>query len=252
VRHLRPFLAALAALTVAGTATAQSFTLTSAGTVVSGGVYVGPYQGNFPGGPSIDVTCIDYFNDAYLAPNPLATWNVTQTTLGNGANLANTRFGSMWGAEALSRYRIAGYLSTQFSSVPTAQWGDLHRTIWNVMAPTAPPTGFGGYNLNTFLTSSYGTNAYITAMVNSFGGPANFWTNFNAYNWDSFTVLSDTRMTTAAPGSCPAWAANGANCAQIGGRQEFITTTPEPATLLMLGSGLLILLGAAVSRGTLV
>ena len=233
MRVHRPMIAALAALALAGTAAAQTqFQLTSPGNVVSGGVYVGPYRGvlgSGPGAPTIDVTCVDYFNQAYVAPDPRSVWQVNQTTLADGANLANTRFGSMWGENALVRYRQTAWLSWQFANAPTSEWGNIHRTIWNVFTGAAPDPANG-----TWLAAA---DAWYAA-------------NGANYDWSTVVVLSDASMTTAAAGACPPWAASNGSCAKIGGRQEFITTTPEPATLLMLGSGLLILLGAAVSRGT--
>lgn len=223
VRVHRPLLAALAALAVAGTAAAQTqFQLTSPGNVVSGGVYVGPYRGvlgSGPGAPTIDVTCVDYFNQAYVAPDPRSVWQVNQTTLADGANLANTRFGAM--DNALVRYRQTAWLSWQFANAPTSEWGNIHRTIWNVFTGAAPDPA-----------NSY----WLTAAQTWYAA------NGATYDWSTVVVLSDASMTPST--SC-------ATCPKIGGRQEFITTTPEPATLLMLGSGLLILLGAAVSRGTL-
>ena len=54
------------------------------------------------------------------------------------------------------------------------------------------------------------------------------------YDWNSVVVLTDNLTR------------NG-----IYGRQEFITTTPEPATLMLLGTGLVFVLGIAIKRGGL-
>ena len=69
-------------------------------------------------------------------------------------------------------------------------------------------------------------SAWVTAWYNDNG--AN-------YDWSRYLVLSDVTMRPGAP--------------MVGGMQEFITTTPEPEAILLMGTGLLVLLAFARTRG---
>jgi hypothetical protein len=134
----------LLAFALLGGTTAQAddpFRLTSAGSTVSNGVYVGPYGGvlgSGPGAPSIDVVCVDYFNNAQLNQ----TYTVRTTTLSDAGFDPNAvRFGNTGG---LLAYRQAAWLSWQFASTPPSSWGTIHRTIWNIFTPvprTSSPPG---------------------------------------------------------------------------------------------------------------
>jgi hypothetical protein len=200
-------------LALLGGSTAQAddpFRLTSAGSTVSNGVYVGPYKGvlgSGPGAPSIDVVCVDYFNNAQLNQ----TYTVRTTNLSDAGFDPNAvRFGNTGG---LLAYRQAAWLSWQFASTPPSSWGTIHRTIWNIFTPSAPDPTLAGWQT--------AWNEWYT------GAGSN-------YDWNSVIVLTDASV---------------AGNVAIGGRQEFITTTPEPATLLLLSSGLVFVLGVAIKRG---
>jgi hypothetical protein len=206
-------------LALLGGSTAKAddpFRLTSAGSTVANGVYVGPYRGvlgSGPGAPSIDVVCVDYFNDAYLNQQ----YTVHSTNLGTGWNADAVRFGNT-SANSLLAYRQAAWLSWQFASTPpsSAAWGTIHRSIWNIFTP----------------------DPMFSSQLADWQTAWNDWYNSAAgqsYDWNSVVVLTDASMQPGTPG--------------IGGRQEFITTTPEPATLLLLSSGLVFVLGLAIKRG---
>lgn len=198
---------------------------------VSGGVYVGPYQavlGSAPGSPAIDIFCVDYLNHSYIGQTETAA----MTSLTDGTDLSHTRIGSsggltLYGTEysALDRYRMAAMLTDQFAltaatsppSLVSQQWGDIHRAIWNITA--GPNGGVPGAGADSWL-------AWVTTWYNDNGGN---------YDWSRYLVLSDITMRPGAP--------------MVGGMQEFITTTPEPGAILLMGTGLLVLLAFARTRG---
>ncbi len=195
----------------------QDFKITNPGSTVANGVYVGPYKGvlgSGPGAPTIDVTCVDYLNDAYVG----LTYKVNTTNLADGTNLASTRFGGAF-SDALLRYRQAAWLSMQFPNAAALGWttAQVHATIWSVFTPTAQLGSFSSYVIS-------GWQDKFNAWYNSAAG--------QSMNWASVLVITDVNKVYPT-----------------GGYQEFITVTPEPATILLLGTGILLLMVFMRVRG---
>lgn len=202
----RGLVLAAAMLVAAGSVSAQTqVKLTGAGTTVAFGVHVGPYKGQLgsgPGAATVDIFCVDYLNHSSIGQ----TWMVKKTNLGFGnTDLADTRFGGM--SNSLSRYQQAAWLTTQFASTPPTQWGDIHATIWHLMTPSSP---------------SYAPSSTWLAAAQNF-----YLTNTNSKFYDKFQILSDVNL-----------GAMGNTGIRTGGVQEFIVVTPEPATIILLGTGL--------------
>jgi PEP-CTERM motif len=213
-RFLAIALTSLAVLTSSAESQTTQVKMKSAGSTVSHGVYVGAYRGQIgsgPGAATVDLFCVDYLNHSWVG----ATWTANRTSLGGGTDLSNTRFGGL--TNSLVRYRMAAWLTTQFAAAPPTQWGDIHATIWHLMTPTSP---------------NYSADSQWLAAAQQF-----YDTNTNEKYWNRFQVLSDVAMGPEVLGA-----------ARRGGIQEFIIVTPEPATILLLGTGLLLVVGLGYKR----
>ena len=125
-------------------------------------------------------------------------------------NLSKTRFNNLvW-------YSEAAWLDMQFKTTAQNQWGLLHYAIWNITSPGTP--NLGGLSLgdrNTVL-------GYISSAQQNYG-------QVNLSNW---AVITDVNTVNGQ-----------------GGAQEYLTqVTPEPGTLILFGTGLVLIGGAVVKR----
>lgn len=202
---MRPRIAALVAglsLAFAAPASASTqVTFLNSGTVTAFGYYVGPYNGimGAPVNGNVLLNCVDFFH--HVADGDI--WQANLTNLSSSAGIGTvTRFNN------LTAYRQAAWLATQFASTSNpAIIGDIQTTIWNLFSgPITPPQP----STNSWLLAS---QAYVAA-------------NPNGSSYQDFWVVSD--VDTYNPDGS----------ANVNSHQEFIIVTPEPASLLLMATGL--------------
>lgn len=127
------------------------------------------------------------------------SWQASASTL---TNLSSARFGNQPGA--LQNYQMAGWLFDQFAVNPASNYAGIQNAIWGIFSPNAPVNADTLYWLNRALS-----------------------VDFAKYDLSTLVIYTPLDRTPSSPQEF------------IGRRTPIINAdTPEPTTLLLMGSGL--------------
>jgi hypothetical protein len=173
---------------------------------------IGPYVANV-GGMTEFVFCDDDTHTVY----PNETWTATATSLSSLVALGNSNVATgsnvLWKglAGAVTLYEEAAWLVYQFGSSPAADYGGLQNAIWDTFLGKA---GTGSASDKT-------TDAY--------------WLLKASTNYSTLTTaqIANTVILTPVAGS--------QNPLSDGQPQEFIMVTPEPASYVLFGMGVILI-----------
>jgi hypothetical protein len=166
-------LAIVCALLLAGTAFADSVTLTGAGPANQGGVYVYPYTLNIDG-TTYAAICDDYSHEVFVGESWTANiYSFSQYQSG--------RFGS----EGLKNYEEAAWLLSQIPTAGASEVGDINFAVWSIFTsgvPVQPKTG-------TLDGSAYWLTQAMTASNN----------NFYGMNFSNYLIVTPTDNGAGSP-----------------------------------------------------
>jgi hypothetical protein len=222
MKKVRNALFALLFAATAMPAAAQTpFKFVSGGTVTAFGYYVGTYTGAMGTGytQTVNLNCVDFFHSVRVGQQWMA--NITQL----GGDLSYTRAGARF-TNALDLYRQAAYLITQYAGQTATEIGDIQTTIWRLFDPNG--------------TVAPNPPAPATALPNWKALAA---ANFQSLtDWRNWAVVTDVNSFQRDASGNYLRDSQGRLIDNANSVQEFLiyqpTVTPEPATVMLLGTGI--------------
>lgn len=202
-----------AAMALSATVAAAQTTVTYYGSPTAandGSHLIGPMDAWLQTAPgsaqSVTMFCVDILNQVSIGDS----WTGVLTSLADpAASLATTRHSAASDPMAMTKYRTAAWLTSQFGLQSTDSWADIQHAIWNVWAP-----------------GQYAATAWDAAGASAAAA------GFAGFDFSGFAVLTDVTGIGQS----------------LGGKQEFIvpgaggggtgSVVPEPSTYLLMATGL--------------
>jgi len=177
-----------------------------------------PYQIVEVGGSDsvLNVMCDDYIHGG----QPGDQWEANITDLGTG-NITLTRFNTLPGTTslyALGLYDAAGWILLETEDEQQSQWREMNDAVWTIFDPSAPCDST--------------CQAWISAARSAIRGlPQNYF--------NDVYIVTPVDQHDPDPNSIQEFMYIGENSTAGADDQ----TTPEPGTLILMGTGLLAVFG---------
>jgi hypothetical protein len=168
------------------------------------GVYTGAYYGKLTQGGStiadnFTMFCIDFTHDVSIG----SSWGVTQgSLLDPNAELGAKNYIGYSGATMMD-FKKAAWLASQFNPLNPGDFAGIHGAIWNTFLPANGQADLGWAGIQAWIDK-----ANLAAANNFYGMDFSGW-----------SLLTPTGT--------------------YGQVQLRFTATPEPATMILMGSGLI-------------
>ena len=225
-------------LILTGSASADSFTFTSAGSVTWNGVYVNPYQANDNTQTQhnpLTIYCDDWNTD--FSGNP--TWNATVYSL-NAVNEPNFKY-----ANPTSDYIIglnSGHLSATLETSPPA-WSPLQRYLeaawlddqWRNAIGTSAATADLQIKLAAAVWTLFVDDAHVGSPLTDPNSGLIGAINNSGYATDVYNYLQEAQTAvTTGRYTAAGWDVIVPDAAFP--MQEFLVHAPEPSAVILLGT----------------
>jgi hypothetical protein len=172
----------------------------------NGHYYVSPYYGTMNGSP-VTLFCVDIANSVHFNQ----VWQANISTITNGSNLSNTRYGSL--PSGLALYQQAAWLINQFPT-HSADYVNLQYALWNLFNPSLAPDSAGSNSWLALAAANFGSVSFGNFRVVTNIGPV----------YPTGQVQEFIIIVPPSP-------------------------VPEPATLALFGSGLIGIASVVRRRG---
>ena len=166
--------------------------------------YIEPLSG--PVGQIYAVMCDDYAHSG----QPGDIWDANTTNLGT-KNISEARFNNIPGpfaTYALRLYDEAGWILLQTQTEQNSEWKSMNYAVWHIFDPNAP-----------------------------LFGDASTWIGFPGTDFNKIYILTPTNQHDPDPNGMQEFMYIGADPSGAQQDQSGSGTTPEPGTLLMVGTG---------------
>jgi hypothetical protein len=176
-------------------------------------------QTNGPVGQYYAVMCDDYAHGGM----PGDQWEANITDLGS-KNISLTRFNNLSGPNSLyplGLYDQAGWILLQTTTEPTSEWQAMNYAVWHIFDPNAPLVG----DAQSWLNAAH----------------QEYTIGFPGVDFNKVYIVTPVDQHDPDPNSMQEFMYIGQDT--TGGNSKDQPSTPEPGTLILLGTGVCAMFG---------